>query len=507
MYDTVRATIFFICFSSLLTESLVSCESEEGESINNGVIIDCGKSMTSVGIFAWNSTLEYPKLMNNIRFLKQHDNGEDAIVKVPQNLLNLIDNSNRLRKYVKLITNFIDANVFGENRDSLIIFVIGTADIDQYTQQTLLESIKLEIERNQSKSIKVEVSLETKFNKGIYRWIAINSLNKRFIESVKGGIEKKLTFAVVEMTKQDVQVTFHYKMGMDGLIAGYLQKSPRVALSTLLNFKFEPKISWKGRGGYPCTLISVLFKGLGIETARIHYIDYLVKLNIKTVQNYMKKSEEYRGRKQLFIQDPCLPSKVVEVIDRPKRILSAIDKVAGLAKVEDEDEDEEKLTLSMKGTGNYWKCQTYIKNLFEFAKEERLNCDITDSYCATSLIGTLFLPFEFYDVVGVFDFDSPINLGNQYDGAKITGKMKEFCTRPYKELLEVYAKPYTDLDYVIIQLCFKALYIDTFLTYAIQMPKDYDKFKTIDESGNQNLDWILGAMVDKATGILTSRTS
>lgn len=458
-----------------------------------GVIIGCSKSTTSINIFVWKSTLRNQDLLNNINFLK-NENGSAVIQQIPQNLYNLISDSSKERGYIRSIVEFISLNVPEESHKFMVVYLMGTSDIDHPTQQVLLERISLKI-REKLELFKIEVSIETKLNLGVYNWIAINSLSRRFIENVGKKPIKPQTIAVVEMNHYDVQVTFHYKMGMDALIAGYLQKEPEIVYKTLENHTFVPNISKRGRGGYPYTLISVLFNGLGIERARSAYIDYLIKSQLNVIEKYVKSSDEHKEKYPLIVQDPCLPNKIVEVLHKPIRMLSIKDKTIGFKSAQEED----KFTIGIKGSGDYSKCKSYIRKLLRVAKAERLNCDTTDKYCSTSLIGTLFLPFEFYEVVGIFDFHDLANKSNfwgDYDRSKFVEKTKQYCTTPYKNLLEMYAKPSRDEDYVVVQNCFKALWIETFLSYALRMPENFEKFKTLGKIEDQTFEWTLGAMIN-----------
>lgn len=463
-----------------------------------GVIIDCSNFTTSVNIFVWKSALVNQDLLNNINFLKYKDGGP-VIQQIPQNLFNLMGDSSKERGYVRSIVEFIRLNVPEESRKFMVVYLMGTSDLDHSTQQVLLERISFKI-REKLDLFKIEVSIETKLNLGVYNWIAINSLSRRFIENVERKPIKPQTIAVVEMNHYDVQVTFHYKMGMDALIAGYLQKEPDTVYKTLENHHLELNISKRGRGGYPYTLISVLFSGLGIERARSSYIDYLIKSQLKTVEKHVKSSDKYKEKYPLIVQDPCLPNKIVEILHKPIRMLSTKDKTIGFTSTQEED----KFTLSIKGSGDYWKCKSYLRNLLRIAKSERLNCDTTDKYCSTSLIGTLFLPFEFYEVVGIFDFHdiaNKLNFQGDYDRSEFVEKTKQYCMTPYKKLLEMYAKPFRDEDYVVVQNCFKALWIDTFLSYALQMPENFENFRTLGKIEGQTFEWTLGAMINKSLTI------
>lgn len=459
-----------------------------------GVIIDCSSFTTSVTIFVWKSSFAYPEILNNINFLS-HKNGVVAKLQIPQNLNNLFINSYLGKGYIKSIVDYIDSNIPEESKKFMKIYIMGTSNLDQHTQQVKLEQISQKI-KERLNIPEIEVSEETELNIGVYNWIAINSLSRRFIESVQKRTVKKQTIAVVEMNHNNVQVTFHYKIGMDALIAGYLQKKPN-AYKTLQHLTLEPGISKRGRGGYPYTIISVLFKDLGIEKARSAYIDFLIKNQFKTIVKHIKNSKEYKEKDPLIVQDPCLPNEIVEVLHKPIRMLFTNEKTIGFKATKDED----LFTLSIKGSGDYWKCKSYLKNLLHLARAERLSCHSTDLYCSTSLIGSLFIPFEFYEVVGIIEFHdiaNKLNLGGNYDRNKISQKTKEYCTSPYKKLLEKYAKPYRDEDYVVIQNCFKALWIDTFLTYALKMPDDFKNFSTIEMVGGNAFEWTLGAMVNKS---------
>lgn len=489
-------TFVTTCFIISLSLNGIPTLGTDFSKVKFGIMIDTSSSATSVNIFAWKSSLVYPEILNNIDYLR-NENGVAARLMIPQGLKDLLVNSWKEIGYVKSIIDFIWSNIPAESNKFTKIYLMGTSDLDNRTQQVLLERISLKIKEKMPIS-EIEVSIETEMNIGIYKWIAINSLLDRFIESAKMDPINRQTVTVVEMNHYNVQVTFHYKIGMDALIAGYLQRRP-AAYKTLEHYILESNISKRGRGCYPYTLVSVLFKDLGIERARSAYIDYLIESQLKISKSYFRESDEWK-RNLLIVQDPCLPNKAVEFLDKPARMLSTSKKIIGFTTLK----DEEKFTLSIKGSGDYWKCKSYLKNLLRLARTDRLSCDTTDKYCSTSLIGSLFIPFEFSEAVGIIDFHdlaNKLNLGGKYDRSKIVQNTKEYCTSPYKELLKKYAKPYRDEDHVVIQNCFKALWIDTFLSYALQMPDDFKRFRTIEKVGDQAFEWTLGAIVNKSVTI------
>lgn len=467
-----------------------------------GVIVDCGSSGTRAHIFEWDSALDYPALLNDIEPLRDLD-GKPFTMRIRPGLSSLKDNPDKASDYMQPILDFITSKIPEESHQRTGIYILGTAGmrlLNRKTKLKIMDDIAEHIKNNYGFA-RVRTNVISGAAEGMFQWITVNSKAKRFATASSSH----QPYGVIEMGGASLQVT--YKLNrMDTYINKTLLKYPG-AQEAFQSQIVTPSIS-RNTKRYNYTLVSTTFLGLGSNSAREAYVDLLV-MNAEhkhrdwfNVINRVLKTNvgKYNKAKPLDLKDPCLPKGATQILLKPTKMLRSPEKTVGFHISENDDT----FTVRLSGSGKYSLCQRYMKKMLATVKEEKMNCR-NNKPCTMSLIGTPFVPFKNFDFFGLGDFyyttNEMLNLAGKYDRRKIVNKSKTICQTAYKKLLFLYKQANRNDKSRVLLECFKAVWMDTFLTDGLRMPTNYNKFETIGKIKGDSIDWTLGAVLEKSLTI------
>lgn len=480
--------------------------SAEQEDQTYGVIVDCGSSGTRAHIYQWDSILEYPELLHDIG-PSRGAKGEPLSLKIRPGLSSLADNPASSSDYIKPILDFIIEHIPESRHPYTGIYILATAGmrlLDEQTQKDIMTDIANYVKENY-RFARVRTSVISGADEGMYQWISVNSKARRFLE--KETDSKTKTFAVIEMGGASAQVTYQLRRGMEGVQATQL---PASALEDYYDQTVEPAISRSNLIEHTYRLHSTTFLGFGSASAREAYLDLLIKEHQKFHSLLAWPTKLFKSCFGLSgmddeiadtVDDPCMPvGYLSDRMKKPKAMFAVRNKTIGF--IADEDDNEKNFFYKLRGRGNYAKCKRLVERMLKLAKKEGLNCKPHES-CTMSLIGTKFVPFKRYDFVAIGDIFHTTNImlrsSGVYDHNKIVTKTKTICETPYNELQQKYPNLQDQSRYYLE--CFKAVWVDTFLVKALRMPEDFEMLKTINSIGGDELDWTLGAVLDKSLAI------
>lgn len=509
---------------------------DDSEEHTYGVIVNCGSSGTRAHIYQWLTRLDYPELLHHIVPMTGA-NGKPLTYDIGHKGLSTVSpHPQDAIEYMKPLLDFIRDNIPKHRHSFTGVYIMATAGmrlLDEEEQDEIMSLLKNYIEQNYDFKI-VSTDVISGADEGKYQWISLNSKAKRFLN--KNIDPKKMkTFAVFEMGGASLQVTYQLSNAMYRSIAiDFSDKHLRELFKSQIT---QPSIS----RGEPTSrgviqrgflhkkdqnlatrdsehfyrLYSTTFLGFGSNSIREAHHDLLIRDHLFNKFNHFRQTvkssfkclrpkSNHASCSKLLVKDPCIPVGHSEIIVRPEEILSKVaSKTIGYTPIE---EDEKTVNITIEGAGNYDKCRQTVIRLLHVAKSEKFNCESSEP-CAMSLIGVPFIQFERLNVKAIGDFfyttaNSMIDLSGRYNHRAMVKKTEAICETPYDRLAEKYPDANCAKDMTRLYTeCFKAVWVDTFLTKALRMPRDYRSLETAASINGQSLDWTLGAVIDKSAAI------
>lgn len=461
---------------------------EEGNSY--GVIVDCGSSGTRAHIYMWDSSLSHAELLHRIEPVRDAQN-KPVSLKITPGLSSLRDDPESSSRYMQPIINFILRTV-GEQMTG--VYVLGTAGmrlLDSAARLSIVKDVSKDLKDNHNFA-KVDTSVISGSDEGVYEWISVNAKAKRLNNSA--------TYAIVEMGGASIQVTYQLKRDIYERVSNDLQDVRQDALYVFRSSIVEPQIS-RDAEEQNIKLVSLTWLGFGSNSAREAYVDLLIRDYIRRTST--PPLELAQTIESLGIVDPCIPLGGTDTVVRPTKVLlGAQRQTVGLVL---EDDDEPNFQVNLVGSGNYEKCRRSVRRMLFRAKNEKLNCKQLEP-CAMSLIGTPFVPHDALQFLGLGDLyhtTKLLNSSGTYDRDRVIDKTKEMCNSDLVKLRLLYPDVKKDKKSIerLLEGCFKAVWIDVFLTDGLMMPHDSKNLETVNQINGEEIDWTLGAIMDKALAI------
>lgn len=503
-------SIFSASFLTVLTVLLLSNCSHAASSNKNspettyGVIVDCGSSGTRAHIYEWDTSLDFPDLLNKIEPMRddKSKDGKAVSMKITPGLSSLKNNPSAASDYMKPIVDFIYEKVPKRSYKSTSIYMMATAGmrlLDEPTQLKILGDIANDL-KGKHEFAKVKISVISGSAEGMYQWITVNSKLRRFAP------KETDTVGVIEMGGSSIQVTYQLKPKTFSLVIDRLKGSPEAKIA-FTNQIVEPELS-REAVGYPYKLVSATFLGLGSNSARDAYVDLLIhhKLNRHHWFNqfFFKKrpflSEE---SPQLVLKDPCLPTGATEKVERPTKMLDS-DQSSGQTVGFNIEAGDETFVVTIQGESNYALCRLQLADLLSRAKNEKLNCKPGQA-CSMSLLKSKFIPYDHEEFIGLSELyyttNEMLNISGIYDRTLMIRKGFEVCSKNFDALKSEFSKLFSEDPDRVREECFKAVWIETFLADGLKMPFNYKKLLTVGKINSDDIDWTLGAVLDNSLAI------
>lgn len=461
----------------------------------------------------------------------RNDQGQALTKKIHPGLSSLMYNPEQSYEYLQPIIKFARDSIPRKSHKATSIYLLATAGMRLLDPETQLEIMNDIIEdfRDQNLFATFERKVISGATEGMYQWITVNSLAKRFkvnepIEELKQTTTDKMinnqsttmkaisnintnnnkTFALIEMGGASIQVTYQLTDKLNQQLRTQLRARGAEVLAAFKGQIIEPKISRQAEE-FNYRLVSTTFLGFGSNSARMTFVDLLVNRYLSETKLYESRHQMgrvYTKRAPLVLSDPCLPEGSSETVTRPACVLSTPETASQTIGFNIE-EDDITVSVHLKGTGNYKQCYSSLREMLSRAKREKLNCKRNDlATCTMNLIGEQFIPFDEYEFLGLSDFyyttNEMLKMSGKYKKAAIVEKTKEICQTPYKKLLVMYPEANKFDKSRVLRECFKAVWIDIFLSDALSMPDEYENFNTVGKINVNDIDWTLGAVLDNS---------
>jgi len=513
-------------------------EGPEPKAQTYGVIVDCGSSGTRAHLYHWDTEIDFSlQMLHDIEPVREPHTNKPLTHKVSPGLSSLVDTSREQRhEYIKPLMEFITKAIPASRHKYTGVYFMATAGmrlLDEEDRDSIMNDIRQFVSDSYNFA-KVKTSVISGTDEGMYQWISINAKDKRFLSDRTNYHTR--TYGVIEMGGASIQVTYQLRPGAGELQARSLPSKLRQLYWDQL---VEPAISRSHILDHNYKLHSTTFLGLGSNSARDAYLDVLVH------EQYHKNplAELVRGlvlpgcfgrpavhddddedaydahegaheqhahdqRKKARprqLVDPCLPRGYSsnQLYRKPTRMLKSASKdkrTVGFIAVD----DEETFEFTLAGSGDFNKCKRLMDKMIKLAKEEKMFCTRREERtCTMSLLGENFVPFRKFDFVAISGFYhafvSPVfGSDESYDHTRVMRRAKRVCNASWQQLSKTYA---TMKEEHLSSACFRAIWADTFLVKGLKMPEDYDMLDTKNKINDDELDWTLGAILDKSLAI------
>lgn len=486
-----------------------------------GVIVDCGSSGTRAHIYSWDTEFDVSlQMLHNIEPVRNESSGRPLTDRIFPGL-HTFANSNRRQRvnYIRPLMEFIKANIPNTRLKYTGVYFMATAGmrlISELDRQSIMSDIKEFVQANY-KFAYVETSVISGKDEGMYQWVSVNAKGKRFLAEHTGS--KTKTYAVIEMGGASIQVTYKLRSGLAELV---VQSLPGDLRPTYWKQLVEPEISRSGVLDHNFHLHSTTFLGLGVNSAREAYLDLLIhedqkprkrKLLTSISRSLLRRVSSSKSLKQYVgqgervptFEDPCLPAgyETPEPLEKPMRLLK---KSKEAPKIGYNAEEKDKMfKFNLIGSGDFRKCKRLIGKMLRVAKKEKMLCTEEKDNCTMSLLGEKFVPFPRFDFVAIGGFNyalrnSIINSSERYNHFKIACKIRKICAMSYNRMDSKFGKIVKDKK-ILSSACFRALWVDTFLVKGLKMPKEFSMLELTNSINNNEVDWTLGAILDKSFAI------
>ena len=489
-----------------------------------GVIVDCGSSGTRAHIYHWATEIDFSlQMLHDIEPLRHPADGRPISRKITPGLAKLAPASKEQRvAYIRPLIEFIAANIPQSRHKYTAIYFMATAGmrlISAQRRESIMNDLLAFIESEYSFA-KVDTSVISGADEGMYQWISINARRKRFLGTNTSARRK--TFAVVEMGGASIQVTYQLRPGVSTATARALPKSLQPLFWAQV---VEPAISRSDVLAHNYRLHSTTFLGLGVNSAREAYVDLLIRERrlVRPLVTRCKSAHDLscatdssepaeRAPKIQVYDDPCLPrnyqTPITEARRRPTRML-AHEAAAGASTIGflAHDESEPTFRALLRGSANHEQCAKLVEKMLQVAKEESMHCSLGDTadFCTMGLLGERFVPCKQLSFMAISGFyhaltNSIIGLEEKYDHQRVLEQTRFICNMSHEQLGEHFKEANIKHEY-LLSACFRAVFAQTFLTKGLRMPEKFGRLETKNQLGGEELDWTLGAILDKSLAI------
>lgn len=487
---------------------------------NYAVIIDCGSSGSRAHIYTWPQVSDDPLLLPDIKPLK-NDLGENCLKKIEPGLDSVEDEPDGASKYMGPLMDFIAASIPEDKHDDTHVYIMATGGLrllGKRTQQDIMSDLEKDLPR-MYKFSNIKAQVISGQDEGMYSWISVNFMAGRFDRSIldkrfsrkkqlwHNNDLRKNTVGIIDMGGASIQVAFEMSPS-----DGYNNNSKRSTKSTLnsqlgvIEDSIKEVDLNRRDNKHNYKLFVNTFLGIGSNSAREAATDLLVRSKM----NYDRGASNFSGVESLTLLDPCLPKGATEVIKRP-RVLLETDNSSGKDRQQLRqtigfryDEDEPSVDIILKGSGSMKQCMAHLIKLIDTAKQENMNCD-NPTRCPMSLLGTNFIPFKSHHFYGLSDFyystKELIDSAGLFNRNQMISRTNRICLTPFRKLQYQFAHSNEHDPTRVLHECFKATWLLTFLEHGLHMPKQSRNFETVDEVNGKEINWTLGAMIEKSIGL------
>lgn len=458
--------------------TVVEPTDRDDNSLNYGILIDCGSSGSRVFVYFWPPHNGEPQHLLNIQQMRD-SNSKPVVMKVEPGLDTFADKPSEASDYIAPLLRFSADFIPQHKHLETPVYIMATAGLRMLgprEQDAILNDLR------------VDLSLHFKFlfsptwvevisgkQEGIYSWIAVNYALGKFNHDINGeekliAVEingnkdlhfRKRTVGVVDLGGASLQVAFElpkstsFPSQQDDSAKNLLAEFSLGCSNTDIDHVYRLYIS--------------TFLGFGTNIARARYEEGLAVRHLESSNHSSMLSS---AGPTVFL-DPCLP------VDRLERL------------------SLNNVTITLRGTGNLSACSQAVRPLLN-----RTECD---PHFPCSINGVFqpeidFLNSEFAGFSEFFyTMEDILLLGGHYDRIHTWKSAEHYCLTNWSAI-ERWRKestfPRADFNRYRLQ-CFKSAWMFLVLHEGLGFPLNYEHLTSTEYVNEQQIHWTLGALLYK----------
>ncbi|XP_028391005.1 ectonucleoside triphosphate diphosphohydrolase 4-like [Dendronephthya gigantea] len=418
-----------------------------------GIVLDCGSSGTRVFIYYWPDHNGNPEHLLNIQQMIDRD-GRPVRMKVRPGISTYEDKPQNASSYIYPLLRHAANHIPKSKHSETPLYILATAGmrlLPKKKQNAIINNLVTDIPLHFDflfSSTQIEVI--TGKQEGIYAWITINYVLGRFNHSNdrhhgNTSSTRKRTVGSLDMGGASTQITFEVPQS---------EKLP-AHLTTQVNLGCDSHMTTHNYKLYVAT-----FLGYGATTARIRYLDTILRKGNNTVHSHSR-----------IYHDPCLPADI---------------RIRG---------NHEGIRYHLKGTGNFETCRERLLPLLNKSEPCR------SPPCSFNGVHQPQISFNTTEFYGFSEYWYSVNdvlrLKGVYNSQKFDIASKDFCKTTWPVLYKRFKSrlyPFAD-EHRFMYQCFKSAWMTSVTHDGFKFPRAYRKLHPTFMIEGKEIQWTLGAIL------------
>lgn len=463
---------------SSITDSFY--RNNDGENLEYAVVIDAGSSGSRVHIYNWPPHSGNPSHLLDIHQVTDSF-GRPLVKKILPGLSSYSNEPHKATDYLYPLLQFAAEHVPTSKHKETPLFILATAGmrlLSKNAQEVILNNLQQNIPQNTSFHFPPSnVEIISGKQEGIYSWIAVNYLLRRFHHSSEINGE----YATLKMNKlPNSSSTFKLhtvgmlEMGGASLQVAYdvtddhniMKHQDTTLKSNLAEFNLGC-MDHDTEHTYRIFVSTLL--GFGANRVRKLYSEDLVYFQLD------KSAKENRTMPSIIF-DPCLSKDATEMISKETKKSSDVS-----------------ANVLLKGTGKFNEC---YKKIIPY-----LNLTCEQKQCEANSIIKPSLNFSERAFYGFSEFwytmEDVLRIGGKYNYQQFQKAAKDYCSTRWSTLLNRFHQGvYTLADRKRLQYqCFKSAWMSVVLHEGLKVPVNYGGLRSASVITGQHAHWSLGALL------------
>jgi len=444
------------------------------DSLNYGVVIDCGSSGSRVFVYYWPPHSGEQNHLLNIQLMRD-SSGQPVVKKIEPGLSTYISHPYDASEHIATLLSFAAAHIPKLKHKQTSAYVMATAGmrlLHQKDQDTILEDLRIDLPHQFEFLFSTShVEVISGKQEGIYSWIAINYALGKFDHKISDADK----LVAVELPGIDKIHMRKRTVGILDLGGASLQIAYEVPRQEKFDPKDEASKSLLAEFNLGCTntdldhmyrVYVATFLGVGSNAARSHYENYLVMSNLPGNLTGNVTSDH-------VLHDPCLP------IDRLEQL------------------SHDGYTLTVRGTGNLNTCVQSIKPLIN-----KTSC-LSKSPCAMHGVYQPEISSDNSEFYGFSEFyysmEDLLSMGGRYEHIRFKQSARKYCATNWTTIegwQSAGQYPRADSNRYRLQ-CFKSAWLLALLHHGLDFPVHYKHLTSVQFLQGHEVHWSLGALLYK----------
>ncbi|XP_028916832.1 ectonucleoside triphosphate diphosphohydrolase 7 [Ornithorhynchus anatinus] len=444
----------------------------EDETLNYGLVVDCGSSGSRIFVYFWPRHNGNPHDLLDIKQMRDR-NSQPVVKKIKPGISVMAETPEHASDYLRPLLRFAAAHVPVKKHKETPLYILCTAGMrllpERQQQAILIDLVKdlpseFDFLFSQSQAEVISGKQE-----GVYAWIGINFVLGRFdhedeaddVVSQGEPAGRRRTVGVLDMGGASLQIAYEVPTS-----ASVLPPDQEEAAKNLLaefNLGCDAQHTDHVYRVYVTT-----FLGFGGNFARQRYEELMLN---ETLTRNRLLGQQTGSSPESPVLDPCLPVGLADVVERNGQV------------------------LHIRGRGDWTACADELHPLLSRpnASQASLNGIYQSPINFTSS--------EFYGFSEFFYCtEDVLRIGGRYHGPTFVKAARDYCSMSWPVLTQRFKNglfsSHADQHRVKYQ-CFKSAWMYQVLHEGFHFPYDYPNLRTAQLVYDREVQWTLGAILYK----------